>query len=142
MVAIQAWSLSVSFSQDLFFREAGTFYEISPDLLEAISVVESDRTINAVNKNKNGSTDFCHMQINDFTWKKHLGENWESLKDPRYCTMVGAWILKKCIDRYGYGWNAVACYHTGHSPSGATTLTKRERGERYIEKVKKALSRN
>jgi len=98
------------------FDEAGRRYSISPHLLKAIAQVESNMQPHAINHNKNGSIDYCHMQINSY-WKKHLKERWQYLNDPCYCTMVGAWILKQCIDRYGYNPDALVCYHTGKSLS-------------------------
>ncbi len=126
-------------SQELGFEEAGDYYGISPILLEAIAMVESDKTVNAININQNGSSDVCHMQINSATWKSVLGDRWQYLSDPFYCTMVGAWILKLCVLRCGETWDAVACYHTGISPDNAKTLKKKISGKRYIERVKKAV---
>jgi hypothetical protein len=100
-------------------KEAGTCYGISPTLLKAISDVESNGNIHAVHYNPlSRPTDVGHMQINSF-WQQFLGEHYKTLFDACYCTMVGAWILKQCIDRYGYNWNAVACYHTGYGLSDA-----------------------
>ena len=127
------------FCQELYFDEAGRYYNISPELLEAIAWVESNKTVNAVNNNKNGSYDFCHMQINSKYWKPVLENNWQYLSNPRYCSMVGAWVLRQCVDRYGYNWDAVACYHTGYSPKDAPNKGKKERGIKYIKKVQNAL---
>lgn len=82
------------------FQEAGSYYGISPVLLKAISDVENNGNIHAVNYNQSSRTvDIGHMQINSF-WQKHLGENYERLFNACFCTMVGAWILKQCVDRY------------------------------------------
>ncbi len=120
------------------FEEAGNKYNIAPKLLKAIAQVESDFRINITNtKNRNKSTDYCHMQVNSW-WKQKLGENWKYLNDPCYCTMVGAWILRQCIDRYGYGWDAVACYNTGKS-TRTNNHKKKQLGQKYIKKVQVAL---
>ncbi len=120
------------------FEEAGQYYAISPDLLQAIARVESNMRPGAVGRNKDGSMDYCHMQINSY-WKKHLKGRWRYLSDPCYCTMVGAWILRQCVDRYGYNWNAVACYHAGRSlpelPPG-----RRVKAIRYIRHVSRFLN--
>ena len=122
------------------FQEAGARYGISPVLLKAISDVESNGDIHAVNYNAaSGTVDIGHMQINSF-WKTHLGAYYDALFDACYCTMVGAWILKQCIDRYGYDWDAVACYHTGCGVSDAKSRAKGKRGLAYIRKVKKRLA--
>jgi soluble lytic murein transglycosylase-like protein len=110
-----AWFLlapHLAFSQDYCFEEAGKQYGIAPVLLWAISKEESLFNPYAINLNRNGTYDYCHMQINS-SWAKEVGEDvWASLGDPCQCTMVGAWILSRCIKDYGYSWEAVGCYHS------------------------------
>jgi hypothetical protein len=102
----------LAFSQDYCFEEAGKQYGISPILLWVISKEESGFNPCAINFNRNGTYDYCHMQINS-SWVTEIGEDvWASLGDPCQCTMVGAWILSRCIRDYGYTWEAVGCYHT------------------------------
>lgn len=121
------------------FEEAGQRYSVSPLLLYAISNVESAFDIRAINVNTNSSEDRGHMQINSF-WKKYLGDHgWNSLYDPCYCTNVGAWILARCIARYGNTWDAVACYHCGHSPDDMPE-ERRPEAYRYIDKVQEKLN--
>ncbi len=120
------------------FDKAGRDYNISPALLSAISYVESSHNANAINHNTNGSVDYGHMQINS-CWKKSLSSRWKYLSDPCYCTLVGAWILRQCINRYGYRWNAVACYHMGRVPSEHESR-KRQEAVNYIQKVQHALN--
>ncbi len=119
------------------FNEAGRYYGISPKLLWAISRVESNHKPQAMNINKNGSIDYCHMQINTF-WRETLGDRWDYLSNPCYCTFVGAWVLKQCMVRYGYTWDAVACYNSGkalHELSGE----RRNLVKRHVSKVIKAV---
>jgi len=86
-------------------------YGISPELLRAIAVVESDMNATAINRNKNGSYDYGLMQINS-SWASKLGaEQWANLGNACYNVKVGAWILSDCIRRYGYSWKAVGCYN-------------------------------
>ena len=115
------------------FEEAGGRYGIPPGLLKAIAQVESSMRPHAINHNKDGSVDYCHMQINSY-WKKHLQERWQYLGDPCYCTMVGAWILKQCIDRYGFNPDALACYHTGKSLA-ELSRSRRRKAIAYLEKI-------
>jgi soluble lytic murein transglycosylase-like protein len=82
------------------FEDAGNTYGISPTLLESIARVESNLNPKAINKNTNGTSDIGLMQINS-TWLKSMSVN----------AMTGAWILRQCIDRHGYGWEAVGCYN-------------------------------
>lgn len=93
------------------FEEAGAMYGISPVLLHAIAKIESNFNPKAINKNKNGSYDYGVMQINSVHYKT-LGHNiWMSLSDPCMNVKVGAWVLARCIKKYGYTWEAVGCYN-------------------------------
>jgi soluble lytic murein transglycosylase-like protein len=132
------WIPAYCWAETYAFEYVGKKYDIAPELLRAISKVESEQNNTAVNHNANGSTDVCHMQINS-SWEKKIGYSWNMLDNPAYCTLVGAWILKGCIDQYGYNWGAVACYHTGYSINDAPTERKRENGLIYIQKVQEAL---
>ena len=93
------------------FEEAEKAYGINQALIESIARIESNLNPKAVNKNLNGSIDIGLMQINSF-WIKTLGLNADELiSNPCYNTMTGAKILKQCIERYGYTWEAVGCYN-------------------------------
>jgi soluble lytic murein transglycosylase-like protein len=118
------------------FHRAGVMYHVSPDLLKAIARVESGLNPSALNRNRNGSYDYGLMQINS-RWYETLGDDWRHLSDPCYNVLVGAWILRQCIDRYGYTWDAVACYHTG---KGIPDLhgAKQKRALAYVRKVQDA----
>lgn len=116
------------------YNEAASYYGVSPEVLQAISYVESQFSPNAINLNKNGSYDYGLMQINT-CWYSALGpERWQALADPCYSAYVGAWILRQCQDRYGYRtWDYISCYHTG-LPLGRSTA-----GYTYVGKVRSAL---
>ena len=103
-------------AQAFCFEEAGSQYNINPQLLQSIARVESGLNPKAVNINKNGSADFGLMQINE-AWLNVLHLNREYLlSDPCYNVMTGARILRACIGRCGYTWEAVGCYNaTGRS---------------------------
>jgi soluble lytic murein transglycosylase-like protein len=93
------------------FEDAGNTYRISPTLLEGIARVESNLNPKAINKNRNGTSDIGLMQINS-AWLKSMSVNVNDLlNDACLNTMTGAWILRQCIDRHGYGWEAVGCYN-------------------------------
>jgi len=115
------------------FKQAGNTYQISPVLIKTIARVESGLDPAAVNQNKNGSYDIGLMQINS-SWQKHFGEKWQQISTPCYNVMAGAWILKQCMDRYGYTWDAVACYHTGKGLSDSTQQ-KQRLAQKYIQRV-------
>ena len=140
MISIWAAFAPIAAAQSFCFEEAGAYYGISPALLNAISKIESNSDSHALNYNPaSRSLDFGHMQINSY-WRKLLGENYDLLGDACYCTMVGAWILRQCMNRYGYNWDAVACYHTGRGLSDANDSRKHENGRKYINKIKQVLS--
>lgn len=95
------------------FEQAGIRYGIAPSLLKAISAVESASNPAAHNRNRNGSEDIGHMQINS-RWLGVLasyGIGRDQLFDPCVNTHVGAWILAQNISRLGYGWDAIGAYN-------------------------------
>ena len=93
------------------FEEAGEKYGVSPQLLWAIAKTESCFNPRAINYNQNGSFDYGIMQVNS-SWYRELGrERWMRLGDACYNVQVGAWILSRCVQRYGYTWAAVGCYN-------------------------------
>jgi hypothetical protein len=93
------------------FEEAGKVNNISSELLKSIARVESGLNSRAVNTNRNGSTDLGLMQINS-AWVDAMSLNREELiSNPCYNVMTGANILRQCIDKHGYTWEAVGCYN-------------------------------
>ena len=93
------------------FDEAGKTYGINPQLLQSIARIESNLNPNAINKNSNGSTDMGIMQVNS-SWIASLGlDSGRLVSDPCYNVMTGARILRHCIDKHGYTWEAVGCYN-------------------------------
>ena len=93
------------------FDEAGKKYGINPAVLESIARVESNLNPRAINKNVNGTIDIGLMQINS-GWLTSMGVSTRDLLDDACLnTMTGAWILRQCIDRHGYTWEAVGCYN-------------------------------
>jgi len=93
------------------FEEAGITHGVSHELLQSIARVESNLNSKAVNVNKNGTRDLGLMQINS-AWIQILNLNQDELiSNPCYNVMIGAGILRQCIDRHGYTWEAVGCYN-------------------------------
>lgn len=115
------------------FDEASRRYRIHPDLLRAISKVESSGNANAMNRNRNGSRDIGHMQINS-TWLptlKQYGISERSLFDPCINTFVGAWVLANNFKDLGYNWVAIGAYNA----------KSKDKRIRYARKVATALDR-
>jgi hypothetical protein len=93
------------------FEEAAGQYGLNPSLLRSIASVESRFQPAALHQNSNGSTDFGLMQVNS-SWIDKLGlDPGRLLRDPCYNVMTGAKILRQCVDRFGYTWEAVGCYN-------------------------------
>lgn len=115
------------------FEEAASRYQVPSVLLKAISRVESAGNPNALNRNKDGSFDIGHMQINSRWLPKlsHFGISPDQLWDPCTNTLVGAWILAQSVHRIGYSWTAVGAYNAG-SP---------DKRDRYARKVSDAMRR-
>ncbi|WP_224962727.1 lytic transglycosylase domain-containing protein [Geomonas subterranea] len=121
-------TVAVGQAEAFCFEEAGREYGIAPQLLWSIAKGESNLNPNAVNRNKDGSYDYGLMQINS-SWASVLGrERWQSLGDACTNVRTGAWILRQCIDDYGYGWKAVGCYNS-------RTPSKRDRYARRIAEI-------
>lgn len=131
-VMIASCSLA-SAGESKCFREASIRYGIPEEVLRAISHVESRGNPRALNKNRNGSADIGHMQINS-SWLPKLakyGINKENLMNPCINTHVGAWILAQNVARLGYNWKAIGAYNS-RDPRQA---------EKYIKKVAVALQK-
>jgi len=108
------------------FEEAAARYDLPPVLLRTIAELESGLDPEAGGWNADGSVDVGLMQINSW-WETRLGsQSWvEVCTDPCYNVMVGAWILRDCLDRHGYSFAGIGCYNA-RSPG------KRERPTRKI----------
>lgn len=120
------------------FDEAGHHYNVSPDLLRAISQVESSYNPRAYNENKNKygevvSRDFGLMQINSswFDKLKEFDVTEQNIYEPCFNVSLGAWVLSSNFATHGYNWNSVGAYNAGFS--------KRTENARkvYIQKVQK-----
>ena len=115
------------------FEEAASRYQVPSVLLKAISRVESAGNPSALNRNKDGSFDIGHMQINSRWLSKlsHFGISRDQLWDPCTNTLVGAWILAQNVRRIGYSWSAVGAYNA------ASPVMR----DRYARKISDALKR-
>jgi soluble lytic murein transglycosylase-like protein len=117
------------------FESAAESFGVDPEILQAISYVESRLMPSALNANTNGTVDYGHMQINSL-WVSEIGLTYTLLDDPCFCTKVGAWILSGCIDKYGYNSNAISCYNSGR-PLSKLSGKQRKKTEAYVRKVEK-----
>lgn len=120
------------------FQEAGRYYGLAPELLEAIAQAESRLDSLALNAaNRDGSWDIGLMQVNS-RWLPVLeaaGIAAHQLYEPCTSIWVGAWVLAGNVARYGYGWDAVGAYNAG---TAATAAAQRRR-ERYAHRIHRLL---
>lgn len=113
------------------FEEAGERYNVSPNLLKAIAIVESDLNPDAYNENINAagqvvSRDFGLMQINS-SWFPRLHEfnvNESNIYEPCLNVALGAWVLASNFATHGYNWNSVGAYNAGFSMQSKTARTQ------------------
>ncbi len=100
-------------NDDNLFSKYGRKYNIDPELLWAIAKTESNFNPKAINTNSNGSTDIGLMQINTIHLEelKKFGITKDMLFLPEVSIDVGAYVLSRCIKRYGENWKAINCYN-------------------------------
>jgi len=107
------------------FNRAAKYYHVNHEVLRAIAQVESSLNPNAIRKNKNGSVDRGLMQINSI----HLpllnkyGIHKKDLMDGCSSIYVGAYLLKRSVDRYGNTLEAIGSYHSA-TPGERDKYTK------------------
>lgn len=114
-----ALSLLMASNQALAYcwEDAASRFNIEPELLQAIAVVESGHRAPAMNHaNRNGSRDIGLMQINSIHLPRLLKQGITEdrlLNEPCLSVEVGASILAEFIKRFGYNWTAVGSYNVG-----------------------------
>ena len=111
---------------------------VHPTLLRAIAWVESRGNPGALHWNTNGTYDVGLMQINSWWYERGLKGLWLRLGDPCINVAAGAWVLRQCVETYGYTWNAVGCYHAG--AGWTASPMRRAAGHRYITWVRATLT--
>ncbi|VAW82967.1 Putative IpgF protein [hydrothermal vent metagenome] len=123
-------SQSAAIAYDACWQFAASRYDIPVIVLKAVAHVESRHNPKAIRKNTNGSTDYGLMQVNTrwLPYIKHFGISEKVIQQPCVNIMVGAWILKQEIIRFGFNWQAIGAYHAG----AYTARTKARKLARYI----------
>lgn len=119
------------------FKEAGEKYQVDPKLLLAIAKTESSLNCVAIGRNKNKSLDVGVMQINSWWFKrlKKYSKNLNALYEPRFNIHIGAWIFKRCTNRFGVSWKAIDCYNKGESKAHNNSAYCRKVSKNY-KKIK------
>lgn len=111
------------------FDDAARANRVSSRILRGIAVTESHDNPHAINRNKNGTTDYGIMQVNSIHLRelKKYGVHRADLMNACKNINVGAWLYKQKVNKYGPTWKAVGAYHSE---------TPRERNA-YARKVQK-----
>lgn len=134
---VEASSYSNTEYEDCLIDTA-VYYQINPELIDAIIRTESNHDPLAIHINTSGSEDVGLMQINTATWMpqiRKLGYDRLSLLDPCTNILVGTWILAQEVQRFGYTWSAVGAYNAGPS------INKESRRSSYARRVFENLTR-
>lgn len=125
-------------SLEACFIASGLKYNLDPQLLWSIAMVESRGRANAINVNQGEKVteDLGVMQVNS-SWLPALAKysitRERLLKEPCLNIDVGAWILAGTIARYGWQWNAVGAYNAACSKMKGPDCDKARK--RYTDQV-------
>lgn len=117
------------------FNEAAALYHLDPDLLRAITWVESHGIPSAVGPRlPDGHRAWGAAQINDVHLPELVGYGvtQRDLLNPCVNLKLSAWVLANCIQAKGATWAAVGCYNTG--PGSTNTAAQ----ARYVRLVQRA----
>lgn len=113
--------------------DAARYQGVHPHVLRAIAYHESRMKPETVNHNKNSTRDIGLMGINTVHGGElsRYGIGPDRLFDPCVNAYVGAWLLRRKVDKYGATWKAVAAYHS-ETP---------EIGEAYMRRIQDVMRR-
>lgn len=113
--------------------DAARYQGVHPHVLRAIAFHESRMKPETVNHNKNSTRDIGLMGINTVHGGElsRYGIGQDRLFDPCVNAYVGAWLLRRKVDKYGATWKAVAAYHS-ETP---------EIGEAYMRRIQDVMRR-
>ncbi|WP_338026008.1 lytic transglycosylase domain-containing protein [Burkholderia plantarii] len=117
------------------FVDAAALYQLDPDLLRAITWVESRGLPGAVGpKLSGGHRAWGAAQINDIHLPELVsyGVTRQDLLDPCVNLKLSAWVLASCIRSKGATWAAVGCYNAGPASSNLAAQAK------YVRLVQRA----
>jgi soluble lytic murein transglycosylase-like protein len=101
--------------------EAARYQHVDPLVLRAIAYHESRMHPGTLNHNVDGSVDVGVMGINSvhFSELASYGIRPGHLRDGCINAYIGAYYLRRKIDKYGNTWRAVAAYHSETPALGA-----------------------
>ncbi|QAU23786.1 BapC protein [Dyella sp. M7H15-1] len=106
--------------------DAARYQQVHPYVLRAIAYEESQMRADVIHYNTNATTDYGVMGINSVHLPElssfDIGAN--ELLNPCINTYVGAWYLRRKMEKYGNTWQAVAAYHSETPAIGAAYVTR------------------
>lgn len=123
-----------AFSDDCF-EMAGRDYKIDPDLLRAISSVESSFKVNATGKNplKGHGVGLMQIDSQNFIYLRQFGITPDKLlSDSCLNIYTGTYYLAIAVNRWGMTWQAVGAYNAGFAKTHQQNLKRIH----YARKVK------
>lgn len=96
------------------FEQAAAYHRVNYIILKAIAWQESRGRSEAIHVNQNGSIDYGMMQINSIHLRElsRYGLTRDSLMNGCRNVYIGAWHLRRMMNKYGNNWNAVGAYHS------------------------------
>ena len=96
------------------FDQAAQYQGVNPYVLRAIAWQESRGHPEALHHDLNGTIDYGQMQINSvhLPFLSRYGVTSHALMDACTSVYVGAWHLRRMMDKYGNTWVAVGAYHS------------------------------
>lgn len=101
----------------LFDKYETKFY-LPIGIMEKIAKIESDKNINCVNYNKNGTIDYGIMQINSIHLKEleKFGITKNNIMNPEVNIFAGAYLIKKAIIKDGENLTSIAKNYHSRTP--------------------------
>jgi hypothetical protein len=96
------------------FDEAARFHTVNPWILRAIAAQESGFRPGTIVQNTNGTLDRGMLGINSVHLPElaRYGVTAQDLMDSCKSTYLGAWHLRRKINKHGNSWKAVGAYHS------------------------------
>lgn len=131
-LTLLAVSCTAQVSRADCFDDAARVNRVSSRILRGIAVTESHDNPHAINRNKNGSTDYGIMQVNSIHLRelKKYGVHRADLMNACKNINVGAWLYRQKVNKYGSSWKAVGAYHS-ETPHERDVYARKVRQEVY-----------
>jgi soluble lytic murein transglycosylase-like protein len=125
-LTLGAIALSTTIAHADCIDDAAYYQQVHPYVLRAIAYQESQMRADVTHYNTNRTTDYGVMGINSVHLPElsGFGIAKEQLLDPCVNAYVGAWYLRRKMEKYGNTWQAVAAYHSETPDIGAAYAVK------------------